>query len=385
MSINSRTSSSTASNSPRVDHEQWQSLRPVDLRIAIADACGFDFESTVVASGSNCLSAIYFRQPELVQIARSLGHTKPTSQTKAQLYFWIRQQIGTGASETYFRQEDLTSLAAELGLRPDSVERATLATACQQVSGSLLNSQHLYTLLDSLRADLIYAGQDCGRTYWPWRIQPVHEISETVVESADYVIVDSSIQDDEIGNSDTLDKAHELGADAAVLADQWHDVDGTVSSVLEGVDLYDDHGFDGQLVIPLQGPDYKRCFRALRNHGVSTDHLFALGGLKDSSPETQIAVARQIRELAGDDVHLHGLGFGVSDRLAAALADDPDLLDSIDTSTPIQNSIRETQSGEERLSEVAALAGARLIRDARKLSALVNEKSATATRLSDFN
>lgn len=344
-------------------------LRGVDLRLAISQCCGLNFEQKVVESGSNTLGAIYFSKHQLQAVARSLGIAEVGDFTKKQLYDRIRDVVGRpNRTRKAFNEDDLRVVCRALGVDLSGISPVTAETLSNQANGGLLQSEYLYRLLDSIRADIFFSANDGARIHWPWRMRPVHEAQPRYVEASDIFIVDSSIQNESIDNEDALAKAAKLKADAVVLADVWHDVEATVDSLVDGVDRYENLQYDGSLVLPLQ-PPHDRCFEMLMQRGVSNEHLFAIGGLKNSADmKRKIDNARRLRRVAGDDVHLHGLGYDVTDRLAAALADEPELLDSLDTSGPLQDNVSGGSAGGERLSSVAVQAGARLIEDARKLS-----------------
>jgi len=98
--------------------------------------------------------------------------------------------------------------------------------------------------------------------------------------------------------------------------------------------------------------------------------------VKDAPPQEKIDAARTVRSVLGSEAHVHGLGYGVTDKFAAAVQDDPALLDSIDYSTPISNSCTsDTDNGDERLSVVATRASAALVEDIRKLAGFPDEDS----------
>jgi len=229
----------------------------------------------------------------------------------------------------------------------------------------MIREEYLRRLVDEAYVDLYLAGNDGARIYWPWRMarHGCGSLSNRYRNACENYWVDSAIGDDSYGNKDALDDAHRYDAEGVLLADVMGDYDATVEQVLRGLELADDHPFDGDVIIPLQAP-YDECYAELA--GQSTH--YAIGGLKDCpSDSRRIDAARTVRELAGHDIHLHGLGWGPRDGLARAIHNDPELLDSIDYSTPVQSSV-EAMAGDERKSVVASEAAAMLIRDLRKLT-----------------
>lgn len=233
----------------------------------------------------------------------------------------------------------------------------------------MIREEYLRRLVDEAYVDLYLSGVDGARVYWPWRMQPVHEASKRHRNACEYYIVDSSIQDESITNEDVLDCAELMDAEAAVLADVWHDVDATVEAILDGLEIYDDHAYEGDILVPLQ-PPHSECYRQLEGQDID---IYAIGGVKDDTDAEKIRAAKDVRAVAGPDVHLHGLGYGATDTIVTAVRNDPTLLDSVDYSTPIQNAnVRNVEAGKERMSVVASRAAATLIEDLRRFSPYPN-------------
>jgi hypothetical protein len=233
----------------------------------------------------------------------------------------------------------------------------------------MIREEYLRRLVDGAYVDLYLSATDGARVYWPWRMQPVHEASKNHRNACEKYVIDSSFQDESITNKDALDSAYSLNAEMCVLADVWHDKDATVDAILEGVELYDDHPFDGKIIAPLQ-PPHDECFAELEG---AVD-VYAIGGVKDEDDQTKIDATRAVRDRAGPDVHIHGLGFGMTDMMVQAIQDDPELLDSVDYSTPVQNAINHPATpGDERMSVVSARACAELIEDLRSVSSFVKD------------
>lgn len=229
----------------------------------------------------------------------------------------------------------------------------------------MIREEYLRRLVDASYVDLYLSATDGARLYWPWRMMPVHEADKRHRNACESFIVDSSITREDIGNQESLDKAAELDAEMVVLADVWHDKDATVEAVLEGLNLYDDHRFDGGVLVPLQ-PPHDECYAELAGQGID---VFAVGGVKDAGDDARLQAARDVRRVAGDDVHLHGLGYGLTDDIVAAIRDDPGLLDSLDYSSPMQTGLDGTVApGEERMSVAAMRAAAQLVEDLRLVS-----------------
>lgn len=197
--------------------------------------------------------------------------------------------------------------------------------------------------------DVYLSGKDGAHLPWPWRMAPASEIHQSYREAAiTSLILDSAPTNDAVTNRTVLETAVEYNADKIVLEDQYGEMDATIQSVLQGLELADRHQFDGDIIIPLQ-PPHVECYRELEGQG----NAFAIGGVKDAPASEKVAIAREIREVAGDDVYLHGLGFGVTETLADAIQDTPQLLDSIDATTPIQTARAHVAGGPESLFVIA--------------------------------
>jgi len=234
----------------------------------------------------------------------------------------------------------------------------------------MLRDEYLRRLVDAAYVDIYLSATDGARIYWPWRMQPAHEAGKSHRNACEKYIVDSSFNRPDIGNAEVLDTAERFDAEAVVLADVWQDMGATVDALLEGLELYDDHAFDGDVILPLQAP-HDECYRELEGHG----DIYAIGGVKDKPDARKVAATRSVRDVAGDSITLHGLGFGVSDTLVRAVQSDPDLLDSIDYSTPVQSSMDGSiDAGKERMSVVAARSGAWLVEDLRRLSPYIENQ-----------
>jgi len=248
----------------------------------------------------------------------------------------------------------------------------------------MIREEYFRRLVDAAHILLFLAGVDGARLYWPWRMARTGgSLGESYRNACEVYWVDSAIQDGTYGNKDVLDDALEFDAEAALLADTMGDYGETVSALKEGLNLADDHPFDGNIVIPLQAP-FDECYAEFAGES----EYYAIGGLKDADTDApRIEAAQTVRELAGTDVHLHGLGWGVRDELMNALHSNPQLLDSVDYSSPVQSNTHAVP-GDERMTVTAAEAGAQLIRDLRRASPHVdfnpNPESLRASGQSGF-
>lgn len=192
----------------------------------------------------------------------------------------------------------------------------------------MIDRDYAQRIIDACPVDVYLSANDGARVHWPWRMQPTHEANYRYVDHCQTFIVDSAFQREDLGNEDALDAAHDLNADMAVLEDVYQDYDGTVDAVARGLELADDHEFTGDVIVPLQAP-YDECYLELEG-----ERHYAIGGLKDATASERLEAARSVRAVAGDDVWLHGLGWGATDEMAKTIREDPHLIDSIDASTP---------------------------------------------------
>lgn len=227
----------------------------------------------------------------------------------------------------------------------------------------MLRDEYFRRLVDDSYIDLYLAGNDGARIYWPWRMARENgSLGDRHRNACEVYWVDSSIFNSEYQNEEALDDAFKYDAEAVLLADTMDDYEQTVESIKNGLDLADDHLFDGDVIIPLQKP-YDDCYLEFEDES----DYYAIGGLNRGSDAQRIGAARDVRDVAGYDIHLHGLGWGPRDQLAGAIHDDPQLIDSVDYSTPVQNNAN-AEHGDEHMSITAYEAGGRLLRDLRRVT-----------------
>ena len=228
----------------------------------------------------------------------------------------------------------------------------------------MLRQEYLRRLVDGAHVRLYLSANDGARIYWPWRMHPPSEATKSYRDACEHYVIDSDPLDDDVTAADVLDAATRYDAEVASLQDVYQDKDATVDSLLEGLEVADDHEFDGTLLLPLQAP-YAECWREL---GSPTEHWLGIGGLKDGRPAERLTATRTLRDATGPDVWIHGFGWGVNG-IASAIRNDPDLLDSLDYSTPMQDADMNGSPGKERMSVVAMEAAGKLVHDLREVSA----------------
>lgn len=234
----------------------------------------------------------------------------------------------------------------------------------------MLRDEYLHRLVDASHIELYLSSNDGARIFWPWRMQPPKEATRRYRDACKRYIVDSDPLDDSVTATDVLDCAHKLDAEVASLQDVYQNKDATVDSLLKGLEIADDHAFSGDLLLPLQQP-YVDCYAEL---GEPSNHLIGLGGLKRGTPYNRIEATREFRAEYGPDPWLHGFGWGVSGELSKTIRANPDFLDSVDYSTPIQRAINKVQlPGDERMSVQAMHAATRLVSDLRSVTPFTTE------------
>lgn len=228
----------------------------------------------------------------------------------------------------------------------------------------MIREEYLRRLVDAAHVELYLSGMDGARIYWPWRMNPPKAAYPSYRNACEVYVIDSDPTDDTVTTTDVLDKAVELDAEVASLADVYLDKDGTVDSLLHGMEIADDHVFDGKLLLPLQAP-FDVCYREI---GEPADHWIGIGGLKNGSDMQRVRAATNVREAVGDDIHVHGFGWGPTEGLAKEIRRKPWLLDSLDYATPCRSIPVDSTPGDEAKSVNAAYAGARLVRDLREVT-----------------
>lgn len=243
----------------------------------------------------------------------------------------------------------------------------------------MLRDEYLRRLIDAAYIDLYLAGNDGARIYWPWRMARENgSLGNRHRNACENYWVDSSIFNSDYQNKEALDDGHKYDAEGVLLADTMGDYEETVESIHRGLEIAKTHPFDGTVIIPLQKP-YDDCYREFE--GESTH--YAIGGLNRGSDRQRIEAARTVRDVAGYNIHLHGLGWGIGNQLAGAIHNNPDLLDSVDYSTPIQSNT-DAEAGDERASVTAMGAATRLVRDLRRVTPNVDMEYTDQSGLDGF-
>lgn len=199
-------------------------------------------------------------------------------------------------------------------------------------------------LHDACPIDVYVAGVN-PRYSWPNRLVAANKATQSVVDSAETVIIDSVVTNPFYSNIAILETAHDLGAEY-VIGKDWppavdpcdgrngiHPVDALDHFMSE----YVCHDCEADVIVPVYPPFDTQKLQGLQKDWITN---YALGGMRDMGGAKQVAHIRTFRELVGYDVNVHGLGMGTSIDLISALRssvkENPDqpLLDSLDISTP---------------------------------------------------
>lgn len=242
----------------------------------------------------------------------------------------------------------------------------------------MIDREFVDRLVDAAHVRYYASGIDGARVWWPWRMNKAKGHAGPASrrkhrDKSDHFLLDSNFKDEAVTNEVVLDEALELEADGAVLADVYQEMEPTVGALLEGLDLADSHGYDGIVVLPLQAP-HDECYRRVAP-SVDRDNVWwGVGGLKEKSSAVKLAAARDLREAAGPDPWIHGLGFGPTDVLGRGVRQDPDLLDSIDNATSTSNAVSTLSGTKEKTTITAAYATAERLEGLRKLTPFAEEK-----------
>ncbi len=174
-------------------------------------------------------------------------------------------------------------------------------------------------------------GSENERVDYPYRLVPADKITSRVRNAATELMIDSAINDPSMTNAKVLEKAIEYSAQWVIPKDYQGEIDKTHESVLEFVELVEESNFGGNIMFPIQ-PPHDEHYKRYEEFYSQVSHL-AVGGVKDADPQEQIQAVKDLREVAGPHKFIHGLGMGCSMEIMEEAANNPDFLDSMDTST----------------------------------------------------
>lgn len=170
--------------------------------------------------------------------------------------------------------------------------------------------------------------------HYPYKLVKPGHVTQRVVDSAETVIVDSGIGNDDIDNGEVLDLAARYDADMVVAKDYLHDQPRTTESVRAFLQEWDRHDCRATPLIPLQPPHHEHYY------DLPDQYHYLLGGMAFEYDTGEIIRAvEKFRTEVGSAPYVHLLGVGTNPRLMDWLAHNPDMVQSIDCSTPEQCAI----------------------------------------------
>jgi len=178
----------------------------------------------------------------------------------------------------------------------------------------------------------IYVASNMPYEY-PYKLMKPDHAAARVANSCSTLIMDSGIGD-KTENQDVIDLANKYDADFVVPCDELHDQEATTKAVVEFLNLYEQSDCRAIPFIPLQ-PPYDKHYQELRGF-----HYYMLGGIAfDYTASEQVEEIKRFRRVAGPEPYAHALGVGGSMTVVRTLANNPNLVQSVDCSTPEQAAI----------------------------------------------
>lgn len=200
-----------------------------------------------------------------------------------------------------------------------------------------MDSEQKYRIkLDSHCPVDVYVSSGNSRFYWPNRLERYNESGPSGRKQCNQYILDSGPGSEDV--TDTLiEKANRHDPHYIIPCDVYQDAPATTERIIDFLDAIEDEQLNAKVFIPLQPPHLQHYVQLEREHPelLSQCH-FAIGGLKDASPDAQLAILQELRAYIGDGAHFHGLGMGGQPEFIFGLRKNPHLLDSLDTSSPVQ-------------------------------------------------
>jgi len=263
----------------------------------------------------------------------------------------------------------------------------------------MVKSEYIDEVTNACFLDYYLSANEGCRSNWKLRMQPVHESNPSYREAADKYIIDSAILRPEIDNSDALDEAKRLEADAVLLADYlpFHlynedklnreakrkiqhlrdsfdsNYEASIHSIKKGMKIANEHDFSGKIIIPLQPPhiDFWK--------EVGKPDVVAIGGVKDEPAKVKVNAAKKVRRAVGDDTYVHGLGYGATEEIVQAVRENPKLLDSIDSQTSMSSALNnhEYWNGDDVTTATACHLEGYLVEKCRRMSRLTKSPMET--------
>jgi len=171
-------------------------------------------------------------------------------------------------------------------------------------------------------------------TDYPWKLQKPSTVNDRVRDTAETFIMDSGIGDD-VSNKEVLDLAHEYNAEYVVAKDELHDFAATTQNVKEFLELYEEHGCEATVMVPVQCDPETNRWHADHIDDLPDHAHYVLGGMAVDEVGTteQIKAIKNFREKVGPKPYVHGLGVGGGIEFVSKVAG-KGWLDSVDCATP---------------------------------------------------
>lgn len=204
----------------------------------------------------------------------------------------------------------------------------------------------------------VYCSSINPRWGWRWKIVPYYEANRPAVrDSCETLIVDSGFN--RWGSpADVLEAAARMDADYVFATDvtgledpenKGHNdrmptvddpgIDSHLDAALRGIELFLERARELDIlektILPIQHP-YLDFLEEAEDRGWLEDvGYIAVGGLKNvDAVQDRIDALHAVREFVGPDMRIHALAPGTEPEMLRELRDNPDLLDSLDNSTP---------------------------------------------------
>jgi len=175
----------------------------------------------------------------------------------------------------------------------------------------------------------IYIGSNMATYFYPYRCQDVGHAWQKVRHIAKWgYILDSDYDDDDVTNDQIIETAREVDPTFVVPKDYPGEQRRTFHSTIDFLDKWDDVDHPARVLIPLQ-PPFEESYPSVNQYD-----NYALGGLKPLPPAEQVEHLKRANEVMDDDDYVHAFGLGACRDLVDAIRACPDLVDSLDLSTP---------------------------------------------------
>lgn len=179
----------------------------------------------------------------------------------------------------------------------------------------------------------IYSASYNARYWYPFKLRSVGNGWNELDRSNMELMIDSNIKDESITNRDVLEEAIDAKANKIIPKDYLGEPEKTRQSLIELETLInDEYGSIKPTIIPVLQDDHVSHLKTHEDFYSEYSHI-ALGGMRDFEPEEQVKRLREVRDIVGDHVHIHGFGMGCSLGIIKAIRQNPNLLDSLDMAT----------------------------------------------------